>query len=127
MALVESKTGGTICELCVYLEEEKWDGVRAPLPARTLSYEMINDSIFIIDIVSHHSREKGAGTVVMETLINVAEESKASHILGDLERGKDRLLDFYAKFGFTVKLYDKAPTLGGDVFRCFIGLSMTLL
>ena len=55
LVLVGSKTGGTICELCEYLEEEKWGGVRAPLPACTLSYEMINDSIFIIDIVSHHS------------------------------------------------------------------------
>jgi|GEM_PF-5403657 len=122
LALVESKTGGTICELCVYLEEANWHGVQAPRPACTLSYETMDNGIFIIDIVSHHSREKGAGMVVIETLIKLVEDFMVSRIRGDLavsdlEQGKDRLLDFYAKFGFTVRLYDKAPMIGGDVFK----------
>ena len=119
-ALVESEDTGTISNLNVYLEEEDWDGQRSPRPACILSYEMTgNEELFIREFTASRMG-KGAGSVAMETLIKTAEDQNLYHIRGNLsnaEKCKDQLLDFYASFGFAVKLYQKVPDIGGEVYK----------
>ena len=121
-ALVISTPTGKISNFEVYLEDDKWNGQNMPVPACRVAYHLeVNEIISFLNIESNLIG-KGAGSIAIETLFKIAKEFKIREIHGDLpkiylQNHKNRLIGFYEKHGFEVKLFDKNPNVGGEVYK----------
>lgn len=46
-------------------------------------------------------------------------EVRGNLATSDLESHKEQLLDFYKKYDFEIRLYDKGVNIGGEVVKCY--------